>query len=138
VIEVIDASVAIKWFVRKGERGLQAADGLRKRVLHRPDSFSAPLLFLYEVHAALCQRIASEDSARSCMRALFALGIRLVRPDRRLLEVAGGLAREHGLTAYDAAYAAVARHLRGRWITFDATACERLASTRLVRLLPLE
>ena len=138
MIEVIDASVAIKWFVRRGERGLRAADAVRVRLLRRPDDYAAPLLFIYEVHAALCQRLADKARIDGCMEVLFALGVHLVRPDRALLAAASQLARAHRLTGYDAAYVAVARHLRGRWLTFDAPACRRLSSTRLARLLPLD
>ncbi|MBI4704568.1 MAG: type II toxin-antitoxin system VapC family toxin [Deltaproteobacteria bacterium] len=135
--EILDASVAVKWFVREGEAGLAAADEVLHRVLRAPEHFAVPALFVYEVHAVLCRRRRSAAEVNEDARALWALALPVVQPDQRLLELAADIALEHRLTAYDAAYAALARHLGGIWLTFDEPAYRRIRRLHIARLLPL-
>jgi predicted nucleic acid-binding protein len=137
LIDIPDASVAVKWFVREREPGLAAADEVRRRILMQPQDFAVPSLFIYEVQAVLCRRVRSAADVVTDVRGLWALAIPIVQPDATLLDLATDIAFTYRLTAYDAAYAALAQHLRGRWITFDEAAYRRVASLKLARLLPL-
>jgi predicted nucleic acid-binding protein len=40
-----------------------------------------------------------------------------------------------GLSGYDAAYVALARQLKGRWLTFDAKAHQKIKNLKLSELL---
>jgi predicted nucleic acid-binding protein len=135
VIVVPDASVALKWFFDDGERDLMAARELRRQVIAAPLEFRVPELFVYEMHAVFCRRLKTPRVVDEYMAKLWALGIPVVRPDEVLQSTATWIALEHGLTAYDASYAAVARAARGQWLTADAKAHRRLAGTSWSRLL---
>jgi predicted nucleic acid-binding protein len=137
-MEILDASVVVKWFIRDGERGLEAADEVLRRVLLEPDRFAAPVLLLHEMHAALCRRRERRQDVDDCVRSFFALDVQLVYPDEGLMTLATELAFSQRLSGYDAAYAALARHLKGRWLTFDEPAYERVATLGIACLLPLE
>jgi predicted nucleic acid-binding protein len=67
-------------------------------------------LTLYEIANAVGVRRGLPDSARYLSRLLLGrCGGRLVAGDGDLMEAAVGVASDHGLTAYDAAYVAAAR-----------------------------
>lgn len=137
MIEVPDASVAVKWFIRQGEKGVAAADEVRRGILAHPEDFAVPTLFLYEVQAVLCRRSRRSKDVEEDLRALWALAVPVVQPDETLLSLATEIAFAYRLTAYDAAYVALARHLGGTWLTFDEPACRRVAALRAAKLLPL-
>ncbi|MGH7904350.1 MAG: PIN domain-containing protein [Candidatus Dormibacteraceae bacterium] len=102
---VLDASVLVKWFRTQGEEDLDAALALRS-------AFEEGALLLVEpplVHPELINIAArrwrwEEGRLVSLARLLVQLRLRLVEPE--LDRVASWAAR--GLTAYDAAYVAVA------------------------------
>ena len=137
MIEVPDASVAVKWFIREGEKGIAAADEIRHRILARPEDFAVPTLFLHEVQAALCRRSRKSKDVQEDLRALWGLAVPVVQPDETLLSLATEIAFAYRVTAYDAAYVALAKHLGGSWLTFDKPAYRRVAALRSARLLPL-
>ena len=135
MIEIPDASVAVKWFVRAGETGLAAADEVRKRIIADPERFAVPTLFLYEVLAVFCRRALSDDDVKENMRLVWALGIPVVCPDEKLMALAAEIAFDQKLTAYDATYVALAKHLGATWLTFDAEAHRRVTRLGVARLL---
>jgi predicted nucleic acid-binding protein len=135
VIEVPDASVAVKWVLRQGEGGLDAADEVRRRVIAGPEGFAVPALFLYEVQAVLCRRSATAEGARQRLLGLIDLAIPVVEPDGALLARATEIAFQFGLTGYDAAYVALAQHLHGQWLTCDRRACERVRPLGVARFI---
>ena len=71
---VLDASVAVKWFV-PGETGRAEAIELFERVHHARDAFAVPELFFNEMLAVFA-RLAGNDAAAvgSYMEALQDLG----------------------------------------------------------------
>ena len=55
---VVDASVAVKWFL--DERGSAEAKGLRRQFQRGDTELAAPDLLIYEVaNAVVCQRVHS-------------------------------------------------------------------------------
>ena len=50
---VLDASVAVRWFV--SEEAHPHADAVLERLLEAPELFAVPELFYYEVHAVLAR-----------------------------------------------------------------------------------
>jgi len=102
---VLDASVVLKWFRGEGERNLAPARSLR-RAFEAGELvvFAPPLLRLEIVNVAGRRWRWAEDALVELGAALDELGLELMEPD--LGRVARWTAR--GLTAYDAAYVALA------------------------------
>jgi predicted nucleic acid-binding protein len=113
---VLDASVVMKWFRTEGERHLEPARSLRavfeagKLIV-----FAPPLLRLEIVNVAGRRWRWSEGALLELADALDDLGFELLEPE--LARVAYWTAR--GLTAYDAAYVAVAEAQGARLVTDD-------------------
>jgi predicted nucleic acid-binding protein len=126
VIYVIDASIAVKWFAPDGNATDAAAERVLRRVIARPSGFVVPELFMYEVLSVLCRQLAQLADAKRAMQRLDRLGLRRVRPDAHLMEAATRLAYRRKLSGYDAAYAALAMEVKGRWLTLDETAHRRV------------
>jgi predicted nucleic acid-binding protein len=131
---VLDASVVIKWFRSQGERHVDPARALRNAFeAGELIVFAPPLLRLEIVNVAGRRWGWGEASLVDLAAGLDDLGFELTEPD--LVRVAHWTAR--GLTAYDAAYVAVAEAVAAPLVTDDdlivTTACELaqpLAETR--------
>ena len=113
---VLDASVVLKWFRGPGERHLEAARSLRTAFEAGELLVFAPPLIRLEIINVAGRRWAWEETALvELAAALHDLRFELVEP------VLEGVARwtGRGLTAYDAAYVAVAEAAGLRLITDD-------------------
>ncbi|HEX8959141.1 MAG TPA: type II toxin-antitoxin system VapC family toxin [Solirubrobacterales bacterium] len=117
---VSDANVALKWFHAEGEeevaesRALVAAHKARTVVLSVLD------LTAYEVGNALLRgrAQAGAEQVGTVLEALAEI-CPSVRPHREEQRLAAELAERHGLTLYDAAYAAVAQNRGATLVTLD-------------------
>jgi predicted nucleic acid-binding protein len=110
VIDVVfDANVVLKWFVDEGDE--QTAAGRALLQGHRDGLVVAHVLDLtpYELGNALIRGPARVSAAQVgvVLEELGAL-CRVATPAAEEWRAAAGLAERHGLTIYDAAYAAVA------------------------------
>lgn len=113
---VLDASVVIKWFRAEGERHVDAAQALRTSFeAGELIVFTPPLLHLEIVNVAGRRWRWAESALAGLAAALDDLGFERNEPD--LVRVAHWTAR--GLTAYDAAYVAVAEAVGASLITDD-------------------
>jgi predicted nucleic acid-binding protein len=113
---VLDASVVIKWFRAEGERHAEEARALRTAFeAGGLIVFAPPLLWLEIVNVAGRRWQWDEAALVELAAALDDLGFELSEPD--LARVAAWTAR--GLTAYDAAYLAVAEATHARLVTDD-------------------
>jgi predicted nucleic acid-binding protein len=113
---VLDASVVLKWFRTKGERHWQVARAVRKEFeAGEALVFAPPLLFIEILNVAGRRWRLTSAQLERLAGALASLGFDLVEPD--LLAVARWTAQ--GLTAYDAAYVAVAEQTGAQLITDD-------------------
>jgi predicted nucleic acid-binding protein len=129
---VVDASVAVKWF-------LPETLSVEARSLLRGDyDLQAPDLLWAELGNTLWKRFRrgelDEETAKS---ALHDFGRFPVRPARahRWTEAALDLAIRHGVTVYDGLYLAVAAGHRLRLVTADRRlyeACRQSVLSRLV------
>lgn len=125
---VVDASVGIKLFVV--EEFSEAADRLFSRLAASPPArFYVPDLFYIEC-ANILWKYARRfnypaDNARQDVRDLQALALRTVST-ADLLEPALELALAYNITAYEAAYAALAQQLSLPLITADETLQRKL------------
>jgi predicted nucleic acid-binding protein len=113
---VLDASVVLKWFRTGGERNVDAARELRARFeAGRLVAFAPALLFLEILNVAGRRWRLPANELQRIAASLPRLGLRVLEPELPLL--AAWVAQ--GLTAYDAAYVAVAEQTGTRLITDD-------------------
>ena len=113
---LVDSSV---WVAARSpeERFSEAA---RELVLDTQRRTAALDLTLYEVANAIgAKRGDALGAARACRSIELRCGRDFVRVDAGLMEATADLAVEHGLTAYDAAYIAVARRYDWQLVSTD-------------------
>jgi predicted nucleic acid-binding protein len=131
---VVDASVMVALYV---DEPLSAA--ARAALLHSReagDDLHAPDLLLIECANAFWKRVGrgdlGSDAATVAINALSNLEDLVRHPlDEQLVPPALSLAIAHSLTAYDAAYAALAVRLEGTVITGDARFVKRASQAGL-------
>ena len=114
---VLDASVVLKWFHSEGEGHLDTARELRERFeAGRLRVLVPPLLWLEVLNVAARRWRWTEAQLEQLATTLPELGFELIEPEP------AGVARwaAAGLTAYDAAYVALAEQAGVRLITDDA------------------
>jgi len=114
---VVDASVAIRWFVE--EERHPHADKVLERILDQPERFAVPELFAFEVFSVLERRHPSGLQVfRKAVIPLLQGGL-MRQPMTEDLAVKANRFVRLGLTGYDGCYAALAKDLKGVWLTFD-------------------
>jgi len=120
MIWIIDASVAVRWFIE--EEAHAHADEVLEKVIDEPERFAVPELFAFEVFSVL-QRIHPNglEAFRKGIMPLLQGGI-FRQPMTESLAIKANSFAKLGLTGYDACYAALARDLKGMWLTFDEQA----------------
>ncbi len=133
MIYVIDPSVAIRWFL--SEEADVAADSVLQEVINKPELFAVPELFSFEVFAVLCRMHPRGVSIfRDGVLPLLSAGI-LRHPMTESLTLRAEPFLSQGLKGYDACYAALARELRGLWLTYDGKAHRRICRQGVSHLL---
>lgn len=132
---ILDASVAIKWFINN-EAGRAEALAILDEVRDHPTRFAVPELFFNEMLAVLA-RLLGDDSAalRGYLDALQDLGFERIGNGRELLALAADLACKHGLTGYDSIYAASARLVGGHWVTADVRVHKKIQRLRISKVV---
>jgi predicted nucleic acid-binding protein len=133
MIYVIDASVAVRWFL--SEEADSAADSVLREVIHKPELFAVPELFSFEVFAVLCRMHPRGVLIfREGVLPLLSAGI-LRHPMTESLTLQAEPFLSRGLRGYDACYAALARELHGLWLTYDGKAHKRICRQGVSHLL---
>ena len=134
-LRVLDASVAIKWFVAN-EAGHAEALRILDEVRDDPARFAVPELFFYEMLAVLARLLGNDAAAlRGYLDALHDLGFERIGNGRELLARAADLACGYGLTGYDSIYAASAQLVGGCWLTADAKAHRKIQRLRISKIV---
>lgn len=120
MIWIIDASVAIRWFLKSETH--PNANAVLHRLIDQPISFAVPELFCFEVYAVLCRlHPQGHDVFMKGMVPIINSGIfRQPMTDALARQAVGFINKK--LTGYDAAYAALAKEMNGQWLTFDQKA----------------
>lgn len=123
---VIDASVAVKWYVSEEDRD-RALEVRRDYVEERID-LASPALILYEVFNALRYHpgLSSSDVARY-VDSLLDMQMDLRLPSEETNRVAAELAVKECISGYDAHYIALAQSMRAQLLTSDAKLRDRLS-----------
>ena len=133
MIWVIDASVAVRWFL-KNESHPNADDVLRN-LIDNPEYFAVPELFCFEVYSVLCRvHPKGHDVFIKAMLSIINGGIFRQPMTESLANQADRFVKK-GLTGYDACYASLAREMKGTWLTFDEKAHKCLTKARVSHLL---
>lgn len=129
MIWVIDASVAVRWFIEQEIH--PHADLVLERMLSHPERFAVPELFCFEVYAVLC-RIHPQGAEVFLKGMIPVLNCGILRcPMTESLALQASVFINKGLTGYDACYAALAKELKGMWLTFDYKAHQLIKKARL-------
>jgi len=127
---IIDASVAIKWFVAQ-ESGKDQALEILHSAKNKPQEFAVPELFFNEMLAVFCR--LEKDLRLICeyLESLQDFGFVRLGNGRRTLSLAAELGTKYHLSGYDAIYAANAKLVGGLWITADERAHKKIASLKI-------
>jgi predicted nucleic acid-binding protein len=132
---VLDASVAVKWFV-DGEPLVAEARGVLHQIADDPRSYVVPELFMNELLAVLARSPgAKADEVAEALSLVETLGLHRVGNGHELLDTAARVAIEWGLSGYDAVYVSLAKLVDGAWLTADRRAADRVRKRSLVRVL---
>jgi predicted nucleic acid-binding protein len=133
MIWILDASVAVRWFLI--EEAHSAADSVLKEIIDNPEGFAVPELFAFEVFSVLCRTHPRGASIfREGLMPLLSSGI-LRHPLTESMAIQAEPFLIKGLTGYDACYAALACELGGIWLTYDGKAHKKIQNQRLSHLL---
>ena len=129
---VIDASAMMPWVFEDEDDPISAAVASRAAI----EDLAVPALWWFELRNALItgerRRRITPDDSQLFIRRLGGLAVVIDRsPDDNLLF---GLARQHRLTAYDAAYLELAKRKSAHLATLD-TALARAARNEGVTLV---
>ena len=117
---VSDANIVLKWFHSEGEEEVESARALLEAHKERTVALSVLDLTVYEVGNALMRGRAgaSAEQVSTVLEALVEI-CPSIRPNPEEIRAASQLAERHGLTLYDAAYAAVAQGRSAELATLD-------------------
>jgi predicted nucleic acid-binding protein len=125
---VVDASVAVKWFVP------EVHSGDARRLLVEGHALMAPELLMPEVGHILWKkhRIGELEAveAHDILADLRRMPLRLVGMSSTI-ESALALAIQYGRTVYDSVYRALAIHQGASFVTADQKLCNSLAGTEI-------
>lgn len=139
-VTVVDASVAVKWYVPEPESALAAA------LLAEGSVFLAPDLIVAEFGNALWKKTRAAEvrprelsprEAKTIVDAFVAAPPVRIEPSGPLVAVALDIAVEFGRTVYDALYLALAVVEDCLLVTADAALVGALEGTRLRRFIRL-
>lgn len=132
---VVDASVAIKWFVHDEPQRKEALLVLEAIAKH-PDQFAVPEFFFNEMLSVLCRmaHIRTEHAQR-CLDDLSDLGMNRIGNGQALLAKAAQVAIEWNISGYDAIYVSCAKLMKGQWLTADAKAVRKIPDIACYQLL---
>lgn len=132
---VIDASVVLKWYLSDEEHGEKALDILDG---HASDHFSlhAPALLEFEVANGLTiakrrARVGDNDVLKA-MDGFTGIGIKLY-PLSPLFRKVLDYSDKYGISAYDAAYVALAEDLKANVVTADKRLFNSTRKLKLVK-----
>lgn len=132
--KIVDASVAIKWFVDEPtgrEKAIEILDAIKED----PKTFVVPDLFFVEMLSVLARLTKSFTQLSGYIEDLQNLGFQRVGFGADLLKEAARFTQKQGLSGYDAIYAATASLMDGIWITADAKAHKKIESLKISELI---
>jgi predicted nucleic acid-binding protein len=132
---VLDASVALRWFVDQSDS--EAAAKWLWRFVDDPELFVAPDLLRFEVYGGLARLQPRRDPlwAARAFNRFDRLGIRTLPTSIELFERGLNISRELAVAGYDALYLAHAESLSIPWLTADQRVLRRLQGDKRVQAI---
>jgi len=130
---VVDASIAIKWFVI--EEGQEDALAILERIKKMPTDFAVPEFFYIEMMSVMTRLVRNQEELDSIIDDLYSLGFMQLRVGAKLLKIASQISNTTGISGYDALYAACAKSIMGRWLTADRKAHSKIVALKLSSVL---
>lgn len=130
---VVDASVAVKWFVKEREQDRAEAFALRRRHIEGKSRMIVPELFLLEVPNAIkAGRRASEEELARVLETLHDMDLQVERHSWDVLRKANAIAWAYNLSWYDGVYVAVAEVLGYPLVTADDALMRKMRGHSIV------
>lgn len=125
---VLDASIIVKWVKSANEKNVEKAREYYRRFRRKEIDIIVPDLIFYEL-ANLASRQSGEalNIYRELIDSLFCSDIKIVPPDPELIQDAVEIAHDLEVSAYDAAYLALASRFQTRMVTADDKLCAKAA-----------
>ena len=134
-MKVLDASIALKWFVGS-EPLANEARAILDDIESDPRPYVVPELFMNELLAVLSRLPGmTTGQLREALSLVESLGLARIANGHELLATAAAFAVEWRVSGYDATYLALATLTDGVWLTADERAAKRVPRKGLVRLL---
>lgn len=129
---VIDASVALKWFVEEinTEKALEILNHITEKALP-----IVPSLFFYEIANIL--RYKPEFGIKDIKEinsVLTNLGFRVEPLEGELADLTVELAFQHGITIYDASYIAISNKRKCDFVTADEKLSKKITGEKVILL----
>jgi predicted nucleic acid-binding protein len=133
MIWIVDASVALRWFIEEEAHG--HADDVLNRMVDEPRRIAVPELFSFEVFAVLHR--PHPDAVQVFTKAVSPLlqGGIFRQPMTEDLALKASRFVRLGLMEYDACYVALAKDMKGLWLTFDHKAHRLIEKEKISCLL---
>ena len=131
---VVDASVAVKWFLSADESSVDEAAALLAQHAAGDIRLVAPALIVHELMGVFVRRLRGPQVAEA-LDAFYDAGVHLISPDHALMARAAELASQCQLSAFDSAYAAVAASLECTLATADIGLANALKGALEVRVI---
>jgi len=132
---VIDASVVLKWYLSDEEHGERALDILNAHVSDRI-ALHAPALLEFEVANGLAiakrRGRVGDDDALKAMEGFAEIGIELY-PLMPLFRKVLDYSDRYNISAYDAAYVALADDLKNQLVTADKRLFNSIRKLRFIK-----
>lgn len=136
MVKILDTSVAIKWFVQ--EKGHERALVVLGEVLESPGDYAVPELFYFELcHVFNRLFPRPQPSQLKLLKQVMLLGLHRFSLVPDMTETLRNF-QNLGLSGYDAAYVTLAKMLKGKWLSFDKKAHDKIAHLKLSELLLAE
>jgi predicted nucleic acid-binding protein len=131
---VLDASVVIKWFLE--EKSSKEALRYRQQHLEGKISLVAPALLPFEIVNALCTKTKTKlPTILEAIEVYKFTGITEYFLTEKLAQAAATLSKNYKISAYDAAYVALAQDLGCQFITADKKLYRKVKSSKFVKFL---
>lgn len=131
---ILDASVIIKWFL--DEPLSEKALAYRNQHLDGKIKIIAPSLLAFEITNALCTKSGVKEKAVfSAIEAFYFTNVYEYPFAEKLAIKSAQLSKKHKVSAYDAAYVALAQDRNCQFITADEKLYRKVKSFKFVKLL---
>jgi predicted nucleic acid-binding protein len=117
--QVIDASVAVKWFAE--EQFTKKALEIKSALVSGAAGIIVPELIFLEVMNALRYKKFEEKTLIGANETLWNIGLKVEKTTGLLINKAISLAKKYNLTIYDAIYVATAQFHGAPFVTADST-----------------